>query len=307
MKKPSKYFIKVFTSIFINIKKHYRLYRKLNNLVHPHCGLKKRFTDTTIQVNDRKIPIRVIYPNNEAKQKALLYFHGGGWIAGSINAYTKICADIAEKTKHIVVLIDYRLAPEHPFPTGLEDCYAAAREVLRDNNILSFPKNAITLIGDSAGGNLAAAVSLMLRDNGDIAPNKQILIYPPTHYDHSEDSPFSSIKTYGKAHILTAKRINDYMDLYVPNKKDRDNPYVAPIVAEDLSSLPKTLIITAEFDPLRDEGEAFGERLKEFENEVVCYRIESALHGFLTFPKKAECLPKVYDIINEFLINEEQG
>ncbi|NMR85768.1 alpha/beta hydrolase fold domain-containing protein, partial [Vibrio parahaemolyticus] len=124
------------------------------------------------------------------------------------------------------------------------------------------------LIGDSAGGNLAACVSLLLRDRGEIVPKKQILIYPATNYDHSENSPFKSVVEFGENYILTSKRIQDYMELYVPNPKDRESPYVAPILAKDLSNQPETLIITAEYDPLRDEGEEYGKRLESFGNKV---------------------------------------
>lgn len=165
----------------------------------------------------------------------------------------------------------------------------------------------IILIGDSAGGNLAAAVSLMARDKGEFWPSKQILIYPATYYDHGQNSPFPSIRDYGSSYLLTAEKIQNYMDLYIRNEDDKYNPYVAPLLADDLSDQPKTLVITAEYDPLRDEGEAYGKRLKDFQNDVSICRIEGALHGFLGFSRKSKAVIKCYERINEFLSSDKNS
>lgn len=125
--------------------------------------------------------------------------------------------------------------------------------------LLGITPDQITLIGDSAGGNLAAVVSLMARDRGEFLPRQQILLYPATNNDHTENSPFDSVRTNGKGYLLTSKRMVDYMALYRSSDEDLQNPYYAPILCSDLSDQPRTLIITAEFDPLRDEGEAYGE------------------------------------------------
>ena len=201
--------------------------------------------------------------------------------------------------------MNYRLAPENPFPAGLEDCFDATREIFLHPDLLFDRQEDICLIGDSAGGNLAAVVSLMARDSGEFLPSKQILLYPATYFDYSENSPFSSMRENGKDYILTAERIQNYLEMYVPDAKERRNPYVAPFLAPDLANQPKTLIITAEFDPLRDEGEAYGRRLKEFHNQVCCYRLENALHGFLTLPKKTKVVQKCYEVIHDFLQEEE--
>jgi len=257
--------------------------------------------DSKIMVKDREIPVRVFRPRENGSYKTLIFFHGGGWVIGNIDSYTRVCANMAEQTKHTVISVDYRLAPEHPFPAGAEDCYYVTKEIFMNPCLLDCSLNDITLIGDSAGGNLAAVVSLMARDRGEFMPCRQILIYPATNNDHSEKSPFPSIREYETNNTLTSKRVQDYMDLYVQNEKDKSSPYVAPILAEDLFNQPKTLIVTAEYDPLRDEGEAFGWKLKQFGNDVNIYRIEKSYHGFFTLPKKSAPVISCYEIINDFL------
>lgn len=284
------------------------MYRRLHNAANPYIKPLYHALDRRIMVCGREIPVRVFCPKSDQGRKVLIFFHGGGWVTGNIDTYTHICVNMARQTKHTVVSVDYRLAPEHPFPAGLEDCYFAAREIFLQLSSLACRSCDITLIGDSAGGNLAAAVSLMAKDRGEFMPDRQILLYPSTYSDHSEKSPFDSIRENGTDYILTSKRVQSYMELYVSKETDRCSPYVAPLLAQDLSCQPKTLIITAQFDLLRDEGEAYGERLREFQNDVTVCRIEDALHGFLVLPKRSETVQKCYRIIRNFLSDEnEQG
>ena len=162
-------------------------------------------------------------------------------------------------------------------------------------------------MGDSAGGNLAAAVSLMLRDNKDFVPRKQILIYPATYNDHSDKSPYRSVSENGEDYILTAQRVRDYMDLYMRDEKDIMNPYFAPLLADDLTNQPDTLIITSELDPLRDEGEAYGEALRKAGNRVFIYRMMETIHGFFSLNPAIKPVKKAYKIINAFIKEEENG
>ena len=297
--------LKVVSHSYINVKKHYKIYRKMLTAVNPYIKPIYHMMDGKFMVGDREIPVRVFRPRKNGISKVLIFFHGGGWVTGNIDSYTNVCAHMAEKTKHTVISVDYRLAPENPFPAGLNDCYHATREVFMNLDLLDCNREDITLIGDSAGGNLAAAVSLMARDLGEFMPCKQILLYPATNNDYSDSSLFPSIRENGSDYILTTKRIRDYMDLYTRSKKDRCSPYVAPILAQDLSSQPKTLIITAEYDPLRDEGEAYGMKLVKFHNDVRIYRMADALHGFLTLPWKSASVIRCYALINDFLKDEE--
>jgi len=300
--------LKILSDTFSVFKKHYKIYRKLFEAANPYFKPKYNILDSKIIIDSREIPVRVFHPQAKTMEKALIFFHGGGWIAGDIDSYTKVCAKMADKTGHTVVSVNYRLAPENPFPAGLEDCYYVARKLFLNPDLLHCRQDDISLIGDSAGGNLAAVVSLMARDRGEFLPGKQILLYPATYCNHSDNSPFPSMRENGKNYILTAEQIQNYLDLYVADEKDRCSPYVAPLLATDLTNQPRTLIITAEFDPLRDEGEAYGQKLREFNNEVEICRIENALHGFLRLPGKAKAVQICYEKINGFLgIRDRDG
>ena len=224
----------------------------------------------------------------------------------SVDHYERVCARMADATGNLVVAVEYRLAPEHKFPAGLTDCYAAARALYGGEIVPMVRPDQITLIGDSAGGNLAAALSLMARDKGEFMPKRQILIYPATNSDYSEQSPFPSVRENGKDYLLTAGRMRDYIDLYARDETDKKNPYFAPILAENFSSQPDTLILTAEYDPLRDEGEAYGRKLREAGNYVRVCRIRDALHGYFALGIKYYHVQESFDIINEFL-KETQG
>lgn len=286
----------------LNIKKNYKSYRQIIRLTHVHF-LRPFYTiwDHKVDGGDHEIPVRIFSPKKEGEYPILLFFHGGGWVTGDIDSYNKVCANLAKHTGHMVVSVDYRLAPEHKFPAGLEDCYRVAREIFLDNGLLNVHSRDITLIGDSAGGNLAAALSLLAKQRGEFMPERQILIYPATYFDHSEQSPFDSVRENGTGYLLTSKRINDYLDLYKNSDDDLQNPCFAPLLAPDLSGQPKTLIITAELDPLRDEGEAYGRRLKQAGVPVKVHRIPEALHGFFSLPPTFPQVKRCYQLINAFL------
>ncbi len=287
----------------VDIKKTYKLHRRVKNLKGRGFKTSKNYKiwDHLILNGEHEIPVRIFSPKDEETDRMLLFFHGGGWVSGNIDSYTKVCANMARLTKHIVVSVDYRLAPENKFPIGLEDCYAVAKKLYTDENYSDIKPENITVIGDSAGGNLAAALSLMARDRKEFMPAKQILIYPATGNDYSENSPFASVKENGKDYLLTSKRVEGYMDLYISSEEDKKNPYFSPLCACDLTNQPESLIITAEFCPLRDEGEAYGEKLQEAGNKAYIYRIPDALHGYFSLPPNFDMVQKTYDIINEFL------
>lgn len=301
MRPIKKKIIKILSIPHLNFKKNYKIYRKIISFFNPPIRNEYRTLDYKMEVEGREIPLRVFIPKTSETVKVLIFFHGGGWVTGDIDSYTNVCRNMADNTKHIVVSVDYRLAPENPFPKGVEDCYYVTKEIFNRPDLFNCKKEDITLIGDSAGGNLAAVVSLLARDRREFYPRKQILIYPATNYDHSENSPYNSIRENGSDYIMTSKRIQDYLDLYVENEKDRLNPYVAPILSKDLKKQPETLIITAEYDPLRDEGEAYGEKLKKFGNSVKVYRLDGAIHGFFSTPINTVDQSKAYEWINSFL------
>jgi acetyl esterase/lipase len=286
----------------LDLKKTYKLQRQMANVAHPYLKPLYKMWDHKVSVGDYDIPVRIFFPKEENKvEGVLIFFHGGGWVIGNIDSYTAVCSNMAIQTRHIVISVDYRLAPEHKFPTAPEDCYAVTKEIYNNADLFHIEPEDITLIGDSAGGNLAAVVSLMARDRGEFLPVKQILLYPATASDHSETSPYRSVIENGTDFLLTSKRLCDFMDLYKGSEEDLLNPYLAPILAKDLSRQPKTLIITAQFDPLRDEAEAYGKKLYGFGNEVEVYRMKDALHGFISLPKHFIHVKKSYELMNHFL------
>ena len=266
--------------------------------------------DTKVYNGTYEVPVRLYFPSEEAisgkpvegeKYPVLLFFHGGGWVTESVENYDRVCSRMAQSTGHIVMSVEYRLAPEYRFPVPLEDCYAAAKALYKGHLVLPADPDRITIIGDSAGGNLAAAVCLKARDTGDFAPKKQILIYPAVNNCYTKKSPYKSVQENGQDYLLTAVKMEDYLKLYESSPEDRQNPYFAPILAKDLSHMPETLILTAEFDPLRDEGEEYGKRLKEANNYVEIHRIPDALHGYFALGIRFLHVQESFEIMNCFL------
>ena len=161
-------------------------------------------------------------------------------------------------------------------------------------------------MGDSAGGNLTAAVCLKARDTGDFTPKRQILIYPALYNCYTEQSPYPSVQENGTEYLLTAVKMEDYLKLYESCPQDRQNPYFAPLLAEDFSHLPKTLILTAQLDPLRDEGEDYAKKLQAAGNDVELHRIENAFHGFFALGIRFLHVRESFTYINAFLKGSEE-
>lgn len=307
MRTITKRFFRMLSARGPDTKKNYKVERQVQNFLHQHVlRPTERIFDEVLRAPGRDILLRVFYPaKNSQSFSVLLFFHGGGWVTGSLDSYDKMCTQLADKTDHIVISVGYRLAPEHKFPAAVEDCYYATQHFLRHANQYGINHGRISLAGDSAGGNIAAAVCLMARDRDEPMPCKQVLIYPATDsLRPGVESPYLSMKENGTDYILTRQRIQDYMDMYHSGDEDWDNPYFAPIKAESLRDQPDTLVIVAEFDPLRDEGEAYAQRLAQADNFAVCHCARDALHGYLTsglFHKQVE---ESYDWISVFLSDE---
>lgn len=262
--------------------------------------------DLQVYNGDYEVPIRVFFPDEASclekdqikGRKIMLFLHGGGWATEHVENYERVCSRMAQATGQTVAAVEYRLAPEHKFPTGLMDCYTVARALYTHPD--TKPED-ITLIGDSAGGNLAAALSIMARDRGEFMPKRQILIYPAVNNDYSENSPYLSVRRYGTEYLLTAGKMRDYINFYASAEEDKRSKYLAPLMETDYSNQPDTLILTAECDPLRDEGEEYGRRLKEAGNQVEIHRIQDALHGFFALGVKYYHVQESFAIINRFL------
>lgn len=222
------------------------------------------------------IPVRIHTPQASGPFPVLIYFHGGGFVSGNLETHGPLCRTLANKVGCIVVAVDYRLAPEHKFPAAVDDAYAVTQWVASNASEINGDSTRIAVGGDSAGGNLAAVVALIARDRGGPTLVYQVLIYPVT--DATQSSP--SYEEYREGYLLSKKDMIWYFNHYLPSDADRKNPYLSPLWASDVKDLPPALVITAEYDPLRDEGEAYATRLKEAGVPVVCSRYNGMIHGF---------------------------
>ena len=222
------------------------------------------------------IPVR-IYTPTEGTLPVLVYYHGGGWVIGDLETHDNTCRDLANQAQCIVVSVDYRLAPEHKFPAAAEDCYAATKWVAENGASINADASRLAIGGDSAGGNLAAVVSLMARDRGGPHIIYQMLIYPATDYFIPGTN---SIRENGEGYFLTRDDMVWFWNHYSTSEEDANNPYMAPLRAKDLHNLPSALVITAEYDPLRDEGEMYATRLQEAGISVTATRYNGMIHGF---------------------------
>lgn len=223
------------------------------------------------------LPIAIYRPEGAGLLPAIVMFHGGGWVAGNLQLNAVQHQLMATDTGAVVISVNYQKAPEHKFPIPLDDCFATLKWVSANAKALGINPDLIGVAGDSAGGNLAAAVALRARDEKGLKVAFQILIYPAT--DHNFDYP--SMIENSPNYLLSSDAMRWYWDQYVNSPEDYKNPYVIPMVSADLSGLPPAIIITAEYDPLRDEAEAFAKRLKGAGNSVVLHRYEGVIHGFM--------------------------
>lgn len=298
--KVFKKVMEVISHTDIDITKNYKLIRSAIEVINTNPLMKTTSKDEIIMTNNRMIPIRLFIPKGNNTKEVIIFYHGGGFVTGSINSYNKVCQNIANYTNNLVISVEYRLAPEFPFPIGLNDCYQATKELYRMLKESKVRNRNITLMGDSAGGNLAAVISLMSRNTGDFKVQNQILLYPLVDTNHGSDSPYPSVYENGKDFVLTRKRIEDYLKLYLTSPKDINNIYAAPIKAT-LEQQPRTLIITAEFDPLRDEGYAYYQKLKQYKNKAYYHEVKDCIHGFIgssLYPKQVK---EALYIMNDFL------
>ena len=222
------------------------------------------------------IPVRIYTPAGTGPFPAVLWFHGGGWVVGSIDGQDAACRHLANASECVVVSVEYRLAPEAKFPEPLEDCYVATAWVAANASSFNADGGRVAVGGASAGGNLAAAVALLARDRGRPTLSHQLLAYPVT--DRSFDT--GSYRQFGDGYGLTRAAMEWYWQQYLADEADAGNPLAAPLQAADLSGLPPALVMTAEFDPLRDEGEAYAGRLNAAGVAARCIRYDGLIHGF---------------------------
>ncbi len=239
-----------------------------------------RVEDRAIPGPGPDVPVRIYTPDGRGPFPILVWFHGGGWVVGDLDTADGTARRLTAQTGCVVVSVDYRLAPEARFPAAAEDCYAVTQWVATNAAGIDADPGRIAVGGDSSGGNLAAVVSLMARDRGVSPPVFQLLVYPVI----ARDFDTGSYRQNGEGYGITRDSMKWYWDLYLTEDADASNPYAAPLLANDLSGLPPALVITAEFDPLCDEGEAYAQRLQEAGVAVTYSRYDGMIHGFFGMP-----------------------
>ncbi len=236
------------------------------------------------------VPVRVYRPSPDPGLPVVLYFHGGGWTIGSVAQFDPILRQIANATGAIVVSPEYRLAPEHPFPAALEDCWRALGWATANAARFGGDPTRIAVMGDSAGGNLAAVCALQARDAGAPELALQVLVYPVTDCDFGTRSYADN----GSGYLLDAEQMRWFFDCYTRGDVDVDDWRICPLRARDVSRVAPALVITAEFDPLRDEGEAYARRLRDAGVPVQRRRYDGMIHGFFglsaAFPASVDAI-----------------
>jgi acetyl esterase len=232
--------------------------------------------DLSVPGPDGAVPVRVFTPTGQGPFPVLVWFHGGGWVLGDLEMSDATCRNLTNAAGCVVVSVDYRLAPEAKFPAAPEDCYAATRWVAENADRIGVDTTRIAVGGDSAGGNLAAVVAQMCRDRGGPSLMHQLLVYPVI--EHNLDTP--SYQENKEGYLLSHGMMEWFWGHYLGDESEAEEPYAAPIKAKDLSGLPAAHVITAEFDPLRDEGETYAQRLMEAGVPTRCERYDGMIHGF---------------------------
>ncbi|API86867.1 alpha/beta hydrolase fold domain-containing protein [Francisella uliginis] len=242
------------------------------------------------------IPVRVYDPNTQEKLKAIVFSHGGGFVSGTLESFDAFCRRLALTTNRVVFAVDYRLAPEHQFPAGLNDVECVAEHVFKHSKKIGISRKEFTLMGDSAGANLTilATHNLLQSDKAKVSNN--IILYPSVDLSHM---PTKSLDDFESGYILTKAKTMWYSELYVPEGVDERSPEISPFYIKNLENMPRTLVMTAGYDPLKDEGLLFAERLLRHDVEVQHYHFDSLVHGFINFSK---LIPKEMDVLHSRVV-----
>lgn len=250
-----------------------------------------RVENRTFAGPDGDVALRIYWPAGDGPHPALVYFHGGGWVLCNLDTHDGPCRSLTNQAGCVVVSVDYRLAPENKFPKGLDDCEAAVRWTAENAADLGIDAERIAIGGDSAGGNLAAAVAISNRENEGPFLCHQLLVYPVV--DSRRNTP--SYQQNGEGYFLSAAAMKWFWDMYLNDESDGENQLASPIRADDLTDLPPATVVTAEFDPLRDEGEAYAEQLAAAGVPVDSRRWDGIIHGFFGM---GDMLPKGKEAIS---------
>lgn len=259
--------------------------------------------EKNILTSEAEIRIRIYTPEDGESFPLLMYFHGGAFFSGNLESHDEIVRPICKESGYKVIAVEYRLAPEHPFPAPLDDCYQVTKWAVEHGEELKWDGKNLAVAGDSSGGNLAAAVSLMAREKQEFTVTKQVLYYPSLDLDFSEFR-YPSLIENRKGYFVESDTLAEHNSFYLKGQVDTDNPLVSPIREENLENLPAALVITAEYDPMRDEGELFAEKLKKAGVHTETIRYEGVTHGFLGKFTHLDEYSDVYQRTGSFLKKE---
>ncbi|MFB6171387.1 MAG: alpha/beta hydrolase [Haloarculaceae archaeon] len=255
--------------------------------------------DFAIEGPDGAIPVRAYVPDGEGPFPVLVYYHGGGWVIGNLDTHDNVCTGLCARAEVVVLSVDYRLAPEHPFPAQLEDAYAAAEWATEFAGDIAGDPDRVAVGGDSAGGNLTAAVTLMANDRGGPDLAHQVLIYPAVASPAVHE--FDSYEENAEGYFLERPSMEWFYGKWVQSEAHARNEYLAPLLARDLSGLPPATVVTAGFDPLRDEGAEYAERLTEAGVDVHHEHYEEMIHGFVQMMEMVDAGDEAVDVVAEEL------
>jgi acetyl esterase len=237
--------------------------------------------DRTLPLNGESIPVRIYRPSADSKVRpVLVWFHGGGWVIGNLDSADFACRMLTNASGCVVVSVDYRLAPEHKFPAAADDCFAATQWVVEHAGELGVDASKVAVGGDSAGGNLAAVVAQLAKEAGGPAISYQALVYPVTNFS----SATASYTDNAEGYLLTRASMEWFWGHYLGNEGDGQHVKASPLLCADLTGLPPAIVITAEYDPLRDEGEAYADALRKAGVAVESKRYDGQIHGFFANP-----------------------
>ncbi len=247
----------------------------------------------------RKIPIRVYTPITKSRAPPIVYFHGGGWVVGNLDQVDLPCRLLANGTQHVVISVDYRLAPEHKFPAAPEDCYAAAKWVSENSvrfGAISREDKQIIVCGDSAGGNLASIVSMMAHDHHEPTITTQVLVYPVTDLGYEYRNFPDELSP-----ALTQRDLQWFINHYVKEATDAQNELASPLLRANPYGLPPTIIITAEYDILTQQCNAYANKLKNVGVQVKIEHFKGLVHGFFTLPDMFDAASDVIHVLSNEL------
>ena len=253
------------------------MYRMMASALEPPAVSIGKIENITMPGPAGQIRLRVYTPvaDGGAALPAIVYFHGGGWVIGDLDTHDALCRNLANECAARVISVDYRLAPEHRFPAAVDDCYAAVKWVEQNAASIGVDANRIAVAGDSAGGNLAAVMCLLAKQKGGPQIVYQLLIYPVTQWK----AETGSMNSFAEGYFLEKKTMHWFFDQYAAGH-DPNDWRLSPLAAQDLSGLPRAYVVTAGFDPLRDEGKAYADKLNRAGGAAVHIDYPGMVHGF---------------------------